>query len=339
MKNLYPVIFTPIYKEMVWGGNHLAEMFGRTLPSDKVGESWDISCRVGEMGVVANGFCQGLTFQEYIETNKKGILGADYEEVQNFPLLVKIIDANQALSVQVHPSDAQASAQARLQINHNPDPGKSEIWYIIKPPTHGNLIIGLKPGTTKASLKSAFENNTVEEILNYLPVKAGDFVNIPPGLVHALTPGAMVLEIQQNSDTTYRMYDYNRLGLDGKPRQLHVEEAFQVADFSGEIPAQVVKPSRMQMGKNKFEQVLLGEHFQIEKLTLRDEFDNTTHARCFCIYTCVKGQGIIRGRGVSVAVQEGMSVFMPAWLGGYEIIPQGEMELIKSTPVLKEGAL
>ena len=206
MKTAYPLLFTPITKTMVWGT-----------------ESWDITCRPAEMGIVQNGPLAGEKFSAILDGEK-------------FPLLVKIIDAKDALSIQVHPDDSKSDG-----INT----GKSEMWYILEPPTDGRLIIGLTPGTTKADLEAAYKAGTVEDLLNYVTVKKGDMIDIPPGLIHALTPGVKVAEVQQNSDITYRLYDYNRLGLDGQPRELHVAEALEVSDFDA-------KPAIVEQVKNKY---------------------------------------------------------------------------------------
>jgi len=311
----YPIIFKPIYKEMIWGGTRLAEMFGRQLPSSKVGESWDISCRPQEMGIIENGPYLGQTFEEYIAKNKVQVLGTQLANCEHFPLLVKIIDANDALSIQVHPDDAAAQQAG------NADSGKSEMWYVLSPPDDGRLIIGLKPGVTREKLAEAYESGTVEDCLNYLPVSTGDIIDIPAGLVHALTPGIVVAEVQQNSDITYRLYDYSRLGLDGKPRQLHVEEALAVSDFEERIPKRAVPGLRIKKGENELTYTICNSNFAIIKYDIFSSLAEESNPAAFSIFTCVEGNVVIEADNMAVEVSTGGSVFIPAGMGKYSIAP------------------
>jgi len=301
--NLYPIKFSPIFKEMVWGS-----------------ESWDISCRPNEMGVIANGLNAGQTFDEYISQNKAAVLGTRLQNAECFPLLVKIIDANDALSIQVHPCDEGAKKAGSA------DTGKSEMWYILQPPRDGKLIIGLKPSVTREVMEAAYKNGTVEDCLNYLDVKTGDIVDIPAGLVHAITPGVVLAEVQQNSDITYRLYDYNRLGLDGKPRPLHVQEALDVSDFEEKIPKQVITGTTKKIGNNTITHAIKNQHFAIDKYELTEPYEETTDPEAFCIFTCVEGHATIGV--VELATNE--SVFLPAAMGKYVISPKKTAVLLKS---------
>ena len=327
---LYPLKLTPIYKEMLWGGNRLNTIFGRNLPSEKTGESWDISCRPNEMGIIENGPAAGQALADYIALDRAGVLGTRLAGLTCFPLLVKLIDANDALSVQVHPDDDYAASQGGA------DTGKTEMWYILVPPTNGSLIIGLKPGVTPAILRAAYENGTVEDCLNHLPVAAGDIVNIPAGLVHALTPGVMVAEVQQNSDITYRLYDYNRVGLDGKPRELHMEDALAVIDFEGKIPKTTVTGHAVKKGDCTLTHAISSKHFAIIKYELQGSFSEASDPAAFCIFTCVEGEveifsGTIGASLNGVTLQAGDSVFIPAGLGEYCLQPKkGRAVLLKS---------
>jgi len=330
----YPIKFKPIYKEMIWGGTRLATMFGRALPSNKVGESWDISCRPGEMGIIENGPHAGLAFEDYIAQGKTGILGAQLSNCERFPLLVKIIDANDALSIQVHPGDDYAQQQGLT------DTGKNEMWYILNPPDDGYLIIGLKPGVTREKLADAYNSGTVEDCLDRLYVKTGDIVNIPSGLVHALTPGVMVAEVQQNSDVTYRLYDYNRVGLDGKPRPLHVEDALAVSDFEEKLPKSVVHvadkissgypappleiTTHHKNSENELVNAITNSYFAIVKYTLITSITEESDPAAFYIFTCVEGCARINANSIDVEVNAGQSVFIPAQTGTYAITPMND---------------
>jgi mannose-6-phosphate isomerase len=245
---MYPIKFLPIKKEMIWGS-----------------ESWEISCRPNEMSIVENGEFAGQSFADVIAKDPAGVLGLDFAE-SNFPLLVKIIHARDALSVQVHPNDAYAKMKG------GSDTGKSEMWYILQPPTDGFLIVGLKDGVTREMLARAYENGTVEQQLNRVKVQRGDIVEIPAGLIHALTPGTVVAEVQQNSDITYRLYDFGRLGADGKPRELHVQDALAVTDFRGEP-----KPLT---------------HFSAQKQVVSAPIESCSNARHFSIFTAVENAAI-----------------------------------------------
>jgi len=313
---------------MLWGGNRLNTMYHRNSPYDKTGESWDISCRPDEMGIIENGPAAGLSLADYIARDRTGVLGTRLAKEERFPLLVKLIDANDNLSVQVHPDDSYASGSA--------DTGKTEMWYILTPPTDGHLIIGLKPGITQNALRTAYENGTVEDCLNRLPVAAGDIVNIPARLVHALTPGVMVAEVQQNSDITYRLFDYGRVGLDGKPRQLHVEDALAVADFEGKLSKATIPGLSIKKGDCTQTYAIANKYFAVIKYELTGCLEETSDPAAFCIYTCVEGEVEFLVPTAChpqeiVKLPAGRSVFIPAGLGRYVLCPKHERcVLIKS---------
>jgi len=301
---IYPLLLSSIYKEMIWGS-----------------ESWDISCRPDEMCLVENGPAAGMSIENYINQDKENVLGTRLAHMDRFPLLVKIIDAKDKLSVQVHPDDCYFSG---FTPKNNPggwhaaDTGKSEMWYILTPPTDGRLIIGLKPDITPELLRQACENGTVEDCLNHLYVKAGDIINIPPGLIHALTSGVRVAEVQQNSDITFRLYDYNRIGLDGNPRQLHVDETIAVTDFSNKIPKVAVPGLNIIKGNCSMVYAIANEHFAVIKYELTGEHEEVSDPAAFCIYTCVEGDVEV----ASCDLSAGKSIFIPAGLGLYTMRPR-----------------
>jgi mannose-6-phosphate isomerase len=283
--HLYPVLFEPIHKKMIWGG-----------------ESWDVSCRPDEMSVIENGPYAGTFFDDYLNTDRKKTMGTRLAPLTRFPLLVKIITANDALSVQVHPCDDYAGQKG------GGDSGKNEMWYIIKPPTDGKLIIGLRGGVTFPLLMESIRSGNAADCLHYLSVKAGDMVNIPAGLVHALTRGAVVAEVQQNSDITYRLYDYGRIGPDGEPRPLHIEDALAVADFEGRIPKEIVQSIRC-------------AHFAVNKLVLDNTLEASSDTEAFTILVCVEGAVTISCKGGETVIEANRSAFIPAGLGGYAVRP------------------
>ena len=220
---LYPLTFYPIYKEKIWGGRKLQELFDRQLPAGLIGESWDVAAHSNGTSVVVDGPLAGKNLGELVSS-----YGRDLVDVDTFPLLVKLIDAQQDLSVQVHPDDVYVK-------NHtNERWGKTEWWYVIYADPGAWIIWGLKPGVTKQQFAKAVEAGGEEILacLNKVPVKPGEVYPISAGLVHALGAGVVVAEIQQNSDTTFRIYDWDRLDETGQSRELHVEQALETIDFS-----------------------------------------------------------------------------------------------------------
>ena len=220
---LYPLTFKPIFKERVWGGRSIEKLYGKPLPPDvPIGESWEISDRPGDVSVVANGPLAGRTLHELVQQHSQELLG--YGGAERFPLLVKILDAQEKLSLQVHPP-----ANVALRLGGDP---KTEMWYIAQAAPDADLYVGLKYGVTRADFERKIKDGTVAECFHRIAVKAGDVMFLPSGRVHAIGAGNVIFEIQQNSDTTYRVFDWNRVGLDGKPRELHIQESLESIDFA-----------------------------------------------------------------------------------------------------------
>jgi mannose-6-phosphate isomerase len=216
--------FTPLYMERVWGGRDLELKLGRTLPEGKViGESWELVDRKGEQSVVAAGAHKGKTIRELLKSNAADILGPGREGSQPFPILIKWLDCQDRLSLQVHPPAATAPL-----LGGEP---KTENWYIAECDEDASLIVGLKQGVTREQFTQALKDNKVAAYVHRFPVKPGDSILVESGRMHAIDAGNLILEIQQNSDTTYRVYDWGRVGLNGAPRQLHLEESLQSIDF------------------------------------------------------------------------------------------------------------
>ncbi|MDR1663714.1 MAG: class I mannose-6-phosphate isomerase [Clostridiales bacterium] len=318
---LYPLLFKPVYKEMIWGGSKLRDHYGREIPSGHTGESWDITCRREEMGVIENGADAGMTFADWIGREKSEALGTRCTtSAENFPLLIKIIDAQDNLSVQVHPDDGYEYGVA----------GKNELWYIMEPPKDGELIVGLKDGVTREAFERAINSGEAEALLYRLPVKSGDIVNIPAGLVHALTKGTVVAEIQQNSNITYRMFDYNRVGADGKPRELHIARALAVTDFARRIPRKTAEGLGIKKDGARLSYVAANRHFAVVKYQLDSSSVENADPSAFCVFTCVKGEASVISNGGSIKTEIPLSrsVLIPAHLGKYEL--RGNGVLVKS---------
>ncbi|MCZ6672144.1 MAG: class I mannose-6-phosphate isomerase [Verrucomicrobia bacterium] len=220
-----PIAFNPLYMERVWGGRALEEKLNRTLPEGKViGESWEVVDRPEAQSVVQGGPYADLTLRELLQRHAHEIMGPDYDPDKPFPILIKWLDCQEKLSLQVHPP-----AKVADQLNGEP---KTENWYIADVDPGAELMVGLKQGVTRESFEAALKNNELEPLVHKATVAPGDSVFVWSGRIHAIGGGNFILEIQQNSDTTYRVYDWGRVGLDGKPRELHVQESLDSIEFN-----------------------------------------------------------------------------------------------------------
>jgi len=229
---LYPLTFKPIFKTRIWGGRNLERLYGKSLDSaEPIGESWEISDRPGDASVIANGPLAGKDLRWLMEHHRREVLGEGASASGAFPLLVKILDAEETLSVQVHPPAALAP-----KLGGEP---KTEMWYIADARPDAALYVGLKAGVTREEFERRIGEGSVAEALHRVPVKTGDVMFLPSGRLHAIGGGNVIFEIQQNSDTTYRVFDWNRVEKDGKPRQLHLKESLASIDFNDHEPALV----------------------------------------------------------------------------------------------------
>ena len=230
---LYPLTFHPIFKERVWGGREMERLYQKKLPAGvPIGESWEISDRPGDASVIANGPLAGKDLRWLMENHRAELLGDAKPAAENrFPLLCKILDAREKLSLQVHPPANKAA-----ELGGEP---KTEMWFIADAAPGAELFVGLKRGVTRAEFEKKVRTGEVAECFHRVPVQAGDAMFLPSGRVHAIGAGLVIFEIQQNSDTTYRVFDWNRVGLDGKPRELHIAQSLASIDFNDFEPALV----------------------------------------------------------------------------------------------------
>lgn len=227
---LYPFTFQPIFKDRVWGGRKLEQIYGKALPPQTpIGESWEITDRPEGVSVITNGPLAGRDLRWLMENHAKELLGDSQSCAGRFPLLVKILDAQEKLSLQVHPPAHKAT-----ELRGDP---KTEMWYVADATPDADLFVGLRRGATRAEFERRIQDGSVAECFHRIPVKRGDSMFLPSGRVHALGAGNLIFEIQQNSDTTYRVFDWNRVGLDGKPRELHIPQALAAIDFEDFEPA------------------------------------------------------------------------------------------------------
>jgi mannose-6-phosphate isomerase len=229
---LYPLTFHPLFKERVWGGRNLETLYRKSLPPGiPIGESWEISDRPGDESVIANGPLAGKNLRWLMEHHERDLLGGAASQNGRFPLLIKILDAQDKLSLQVHPPPQKAA-----ELGGEP---KTEMWYIVRAAPAAELYVGLKRGVTRQDFERKIQMGDVAGCFHRVPVKAGDAMFLPSGRVHAIGAGLVLFEIQQNSDTTYRVFDWNRVGLDGKPRELHIAQSLASIDFTDYEPSLV----------------------------------------------------------------------------------------------------
>lgn len=304
---MYPIKFKPIYKEMIWGGTNLQEIFGKDIPNHHIGESWELSSHNAGTSVVENGYLAGKNLNEIISEYKEEIMGKKFVSGKNFPLLIKIIDANDKLSIQVHPDDEHADP---LQ----GEAGKTEAWYVVKAKENAQIIYGLQDKITKEDFIVAIENHKVNDVVKRVTVKSGDMIFVPAGVIHALLDGVVVYEVQQNSDTTYRVYDYDRVNAEGRKRELHVEKALNVIRF-GEEPPSIVTGNRVEC-----------EYFSMEKLVITEEQQKTTTDQ-FIVYCVIAGAGEIQYKEGAIDLHHGDTFLIPAGLGAFVL--KGNLELLE----------
>jgi len=315
---IYPLTFTPVFKDYIWGGRNLETVLGRTIPAGVVAESWDISGHPSSPTTVNNGPLEGKTLPEVMQLLGLNLVGRRSESMLQrgkFPLLVKLLDANQPLSVQVHPDDAYAQAHEQGEL------GKTEMWYILQAEPNAKLIYGLARETTPEKFAAALQAGQLESCLHYLPIQAGQAVFIPAGSLHAIMGGIVLVEIQQNSDTTYRVYDWNRLGADGQPRPLQVDKAMQVINFKQiepePYPIELIKES----DGIRHELITHCVEFQVERFTFKAGaiFRGHCKGNTFEIWGVMSGAGQINWGGEPLDLAAVHFALLPATLGDFEI--------------------
>lgn len=220
-----PIFFKPVYKNVIWGGNNISKILKRNISGDDIGESWELSAHKNGLSIIANGEFKGRSLEDLFndKAHKKEVFGEHCESLNKFPILAKFIDANKCLSIQVHPDDEYA-------LKNENDSGKTEVWYVMDSKDNAKIAYGFKDSVQEENLKDAIDN--IEENINYIDVHKGDFIEIPAGTIHAIMDGVFICEIQQSSDVTYRVYDWNRVDSSGKPRQLHKKKALDVINLS-----------------------------------------------------------------------------------------------------------
>lgn len=320
---LYPIKFTSVYKSKIWGGSKLNEIYSRHITATDIGEAWEVSCRNDGMCNVANGPLQGMSFGRLLETYGSAITGTRLPR-NKFPLLLKILDVNTDLSVQVHPS-AEYIANKFLSDAEE----KNEMWYVLNAEDNATMVSGLKPGITREKLSESIQNGRIEACLERTPVKTGDVIMIKTGCVHAACAGMLLYELQQSSDTTYRLYDYGRRDFLGNFRRLDIENALDAIDYAQSNAEFVNIPEYTQRTDYKIRTLIKNKSFCIDEVQLNGGFLRFRSNKNFGIYTAIKGSAIVRSNSVEVEIKEGESVLIPACLNRYVIT--GECTLLHAS--------
>ncbi len=319
---LYPFIFRPIFKDRIWGGRELERLYTKKIPAGNIGEAWEISDRPGDASVIANGKFAGKDLRWLMENHAAEILGdAKPAAAGRFPLLCKILDAREKLSLQVHPPASKAKA-----LNGEP---KTEMWFIADAAPGASLYVGLKRGVTRAEFEKKIADGSVADCFHKIPVRAGDAMFLPSGRVHAIGDGLVIFEIQQNSDTTYRVFDWNRVGLDGKPRELHVAQSLASIDFNDFEPKLV--PENFRPAPNfKFRQLVEDPLFNVQELVFENAGSVKPTGHYLRIIAVTKGAASITDgdSGILIELKPGQFALIPASLNGVEIKAQPQTSFL-----------
>lgn len=309
--NLYPLKFQPILKTKIWGGNKLEILLNKKSSLPNVGESWEISDVDGNVSTVSNGFLKGKTLNELLHIYKSDLVGVNnFEQFEyKFPLLIKFIDANKDLSIQLHPNDDIALKR------HNSF-GKTEMWYVMQADTDSNIIVGFNQNIDKKKYQQHLKDKTLTKILNFEKVKSGDTYFINVGRIHAIGAGVMLAEIQQTSDITYRVYDWDRVDEKGNKRELHNDLAIDAIDFNLDKDYKIEYPNK----KNTTNTVVKCPYFTTNYLLINSILNKENTHGSFVIYMCVNGQVNIETKNFSETINKGETILLPAAVKTYKLI-------------------
>lgn len=315
----YPLIFEPIYKERIWGGTKLKDFLNKSFEGNQIGESWELSTVANDVSVVSNGEFAGLNLNELIEKYPTQILGAKSIEKfgLEFPLLFKFLDAKEDLSIQVHPNDELAKQR------HNSF-GKTEMWFVLQADENGRLVVGFKNKTNEKEYLKHLENKTLVDILNEIPVKKGNAFFLETGTVHAIGAGVLVAEIQQTSDITYRLYDWDRVDANGNSRELHNDLAVEAINYE-EANTKVVYKNKTNESVNLVE----CPFFVTNIIEVSGKYNWKKKKESFTVFMCTEGNFTLIASNSKSEFKKGDTVLIPAALEQFDII--GETSLLEIT--------
>lgn len=317
----YPMIMQAPVKDYLWGGTKLREKYHKKSSSEKLAESWELSCHHDGPSIIANGPEQGKSLAQYLEEQGKEVLGEKAKAFENFPIMIKLIDAKDNLSVQVHPDNEYA-------LQHEGEYGKTEMWYVIEAEPGAELLYGVSEEITAQQLSESLAKGTITDICRHVPVKKGDVFFIPAGTIHAIGKGILLAEVQQNSNTTYRLYDYGRLGNDGKPRQLHIRQGAEVSSLQ---PLPLSREHKLVYLSDDCQGELLAccEYFTTYGIEVAGTCNLHVTKDSFQTFTVLEGSLSLQTEAETIQLSLGQTVFLPANMGAYRL--QGAARIIFTT--------
>ncbi len=316
----YPIKLQPVFKEIVWGGNRLKNDYGFKSSLNNIAEAWMLCAREDGDNIVVNGEFKGKSFKELVKENP-AFLGTKGEKYAEFPLLIKFIDAKSDLSVQVHPDDEYARI-------HENSYGKTEAWYILDCDEGAQLVYGFKKPISQEEFRKSIDDNTFLENVNKVNVKKGDVFFINAGTLHAIGGGILLAEVQQNCNTTYRVYDYGRL-VDGKPRELHIEKAIDVTDTVPPTRSGDADGEKISVNGAVTQELCSCEFFKMSTIDVDGEYSFSVSDDSFVSLLAIKGEGSLTCCKTTVDISSGDSLFIPA--GSGDVTLKGSFEVLVST--------
>lgn len=306
-------------KDYLWGGDRL-RAYGKQSDAAVIAESWELSCHPDGESVIASGAYAGMTLTAFLAQHPEA-LGENCRRFDRFPVLIKMIDADKDLSVQVHPDDAYALA-------HEGELGKTEMWYVIDAAPGAELIYGFAHEVTQEAFRHAIETNTLGDIVRHVPVQKGDVFFIPSGTLHAIGKGLLIAEVQENSNTTYRVYDYGRVGKDGRPRELHVEKALAVTHLTPTEPRALLPPSTLPLTDTKYQLLADCAYFTAMRFDVLRRFSLTPSTASFGHILVTEGEGTLTSEGETFPLRPGTSLFLPAGTAPAEVFSEAGCTLL-----------
>lgn len=311
----------PAFKDYLWGGKKLKEEYGKNSDLDIVAETWELSTHPDGLTIIGSGEYEGKTLLEYIKEKGKDALGLKCSLENDIPILIKFIDAKDALSIQVHPDNEYA-------LKNENDFGKTEMWYIVEAEENAKLIYGFNKDLTKEEFENAIKQNTLSEYINEIDIKAGDTFFIEPGTMHAIGKGTLIAEIQQRSNVTYRIYDFGRLGADGKPRELHIEKALDVTNLK-KTEKTTVDYSFEKNDDANIANLANCIYFNVDLLKLNGNINLEANELSFNSILILNGECEIISEKEKLNLKKGDSAFIPANFGKYTISGNSDIILTK----------
>jgi len=325
--NLYPLLFQPVLKDYIWGGRNLETLLKRDLPAGIIAESWEIAAHEDGDTVIRNGPYAGRTLTDLHAELGLALIGRRSnwaQERQKFPLLIKLLDAHRRLSVQVHPDDEYALALEGNEL------GKTEMWVILHAEPEAEIILGVAPGTTREGFRQALAAGELAPLLHRIPVETGDFVCVPSGSLHAIMGGLVIAEIQQNSNTTYRVFDWDRLGDDGRPRPLHVDKALEVINFEQVAPAlPEIRCISEEDGVRRLG-LCRNRYFSVERVEMAAgaSYQGECDGRTLEIWGTISGEVMVNGGGRTVTLPAVRFTLLPAGMGSFTVAANSQASVL-----------